>query len=163
MQEFIFRMLDDGTFGAAGYSGDAASVDIPGIYNGQPVTMLLDDLFKGHAEIERVSIPDTVTDIGGFVFDGCERLKHVQLPSGLRYMWQYAFARCGIEEIVIPEKVKDIVPFTFKDCRNLKRIICGPGLKEISAWAFCGCGPVEEFIHDPGTKVSEIAFAGDNG
>ncbi len=78
-------------------------------------------------------------------------------------MWQYAFARCGIEEIVIPEKVKDIVPFTFKDCRNLKRIVCGPGLKEISAWAFAGCGPVEEFIRDPGTKVSETAFVDDNG
>ncbi len=67
MQEFIFRMLDDGTFGAAGYSGDETSVHIPEVYNGQPVTMLLDDLFKGHAEIEQVIIPDTVTDIGGFV------------------------------------------------------------------------------------------------
>ena len=163
MQEFLFRMLDDETYGAAGYSGDEAVVTVPEIYNGRPVTMLLDDLFKGHKEIEQVAIPDTVTDIGGFVFDGCENLRHVQLPAGLRYMWQYAFARCGIEEVVIPEKVKDIVPFTFKGCRNLKKIVCGPGLKEISAWAFAGCDAVKEFIHEPETKVSEQAFLDNNG
>lgn len=160
MQEFMFKMVDDETYGIAGYTGDEKDVVIPPVYNGQPVTMLLDDLFKGHSEIVSVRIPDTVTDIGGFVFDGCTGLSALELPPALRYMWQYAFARCGIREITIPEKVKDIVPFAFKDCKQLEKVVCSPGLKEISAWAFQGCTKLrpENVICGQTVKTSPQAF-----
>ncbi len=160
MQDFMYKMIDDETYAAAGYTGDEKEVVIPPVYNGMPVTMLLDDLFKGHSEILSVRIPDTVTDIGGFVFDGCTGLAGLELPPALRYMWQYAFARCGIREITIPDGVKDIVPFVFKDCTELERVICGPDLKEISAWAFQGCVRLrpENVICGQTVKISPLAF-----
>lgn len=84
MQEFFFRYVEEtDSFCAISYRGDAAEVAIPPMHWGKPVTILFDNLFKGHAEIRSVVIPDTVTEIGGFVFDSCCNLKHIKLPDAL--------------------------------------------------------------------------------
>ena len=158
MQDFSFKMLEDETFAVIGYTGEEKEVVIPDTHWGKPVTVLFDSLFSGHAEIESVRIPDTVTDIGEFVFDGCRSLRQISLPAGLEHIWPYAFARCGIEEIVIPEKIHTIAPFTFKDCINLKKIVAGPGLKNVYGYAFGGCESLAEFYFSPGTKLSPLAF-----
>lgn len=158
MQEFYFRYADDGTYCAQSYEGDEAEVEIPAVYCGKPVTILLDGLFSGHEEITSVRIPDTVSQIGGFVFDGCRSLKSIRLPDGLRDMWGYAFVRSGIEEIILPENVHSIVSFTFKDCKNLKRFVCNPKLKKIYAWAFSGCDLLTEIEHGPEVEISPKAF-----
>ena len=82
MQEFSFKVMEDETFAVTGYTGDEKEVVIPDTHWGKPVTVLFDGLFSGHAEIERVRIPDTVTDIGEFVFDGCRNLRQISLPAG---------------------------------------------------------------------------------
>ena len=158
MQEFFFKMIDNETYAVMSYEGDEAEVVVPDIYNGKPVTLLADNLFAGHREITSVSIPDSVTDIGGFVFDGCENLHHIDLPKELQNLWQYAFVRSSIEEIVLPEHMKSLVSFTFKDCRLLKRVVCNPGLRRIYAWAFSGCDQLEDVVYGSGTEVSEEAF-----
>ena len=161
MQEFLYKQLEDETYSIIAYKGDEAAVTVPGMYRGQPVTILYDDIFKGHSEVTSVTLPDCLTDIGGFVFDGCENLHHIDLPASLENMWQYAFARCGIEEIVLPEKVRQIVSFTFKDCRQLKKIVCNDGLQHIRAWAFDGCESLAELMHKPGAgiEISPLAFS----
>ena len=63
MQEFQYKMLEDETFAVTGYSGEEKEVIIPDTHWGKPVTVLFDSLFSGHAEIENVQIPDTVTDM----------------------------------------------------------------------------------------------------
>ena len=68
MQEFQYKMLEDETFAVTGYSGEEKEVVIPDTHWGKPVTVLFDSLFSGHAEIESIQIPDTVTDIGEFLF-----------------------------------------------------------------------------------------------
>ena len=158
MQEYNFKTLEDETFAVTEYSGEEKEVVIPDTHWGKPVTVLFDSLFFGHAEIESVRIPDTVTDIGEFVFDGCRSLRQISLPKGLEHIWPYAFARCGIEELVIPEKIHTIAPFTFKDCKNLKKITAGPGLKNVNGYAFGGCESLAEFYFSPGTKISPLAF-----
>jgi hypothetical protein len=93
-------MIDDETFTAYYYIGKEESVVIPKY---PLVTVLYDKLFRGHSEIKQIVIPDTVTDIGGFVFDGCINLKEIILPPSLQNMWQYAMTRSGIEKIEIPK------------------------------------------------------------
>ena len=158
MQQFFYRFLEDGTYCVTEYQGDEADVIIHDTYRSKPVTVLFDRLFKGHTEITSVKIPDTITDIGSFVFDGCTSLKHIELPPSLINMWDSAFARSSIEEIVLPDKITSIVPFTFKDCKELKRVVCNPELKKIHAWAFHGCSSLKDFQCSEDTVVSEDAF-----
>lgn len=158
MQDFIYKMVDDGTYCVIQYTGDEKEVVIPDRYCGKPVTILNDGLFSGHEEIMSVHIPDSVTQIGGFMFDGCNNLRQVKLPKELTDMWGYAFARCGIEEIILPEHVHSIVSFTFKDCKNLRRVVCNAGLKKIYSWAFQGCDSLTEFEHGPDVEISPQAF-----
>ena len=157
MHEFYYRKVDDGTNCLIGYRGDETEVVIP---DDQSVTILSDKIFLGHSEITSVLIPDTVTDIGEFVFDGCENLRELKLPEKLNTLWGYSFVRCGIEEIVLPDQLRIIPPFAFKDCKNLRKVVCGKGLKKIYAWAFGGCDQLREenVIHDPSVDISPRAF-----
>ena len=159
MSRFDFQInYDEASYTAMHYDGSEEDVVIPGSFLGKPVTIIFDKLFAGHKEIRSVSIPDTVTDMGEFVFDGCLNLRRLDLPSGLLYLWGYTFCRCGIEEIVLPDPVKIIPPYAFKDCKNLRKVVCGSGLKKISPWAFGGCEQLTEVVHGPAVQVSPKAF-----
>lgn len=159
MQDFVFKIItENDTYCVMEYDGDDAEVVIPATYNGAPVTILYDNLFRGHKEIISVTVPDTINTIGGFVFDGCENLRTVKLAPKIEEFWQYAFVRCGIEEIVLPEKLKFIPPFAFKDCKNLRKVVCNDSLKEICSWAFEGCDNLKEVQHGPNVLVSPRAF-----
>lgn len=158
MQEFRFDLVDDGTFCLSRYTGNEAHVVIPETNCGGRITILFDRLFRGHTELESVKIPDTVTDMGEFMFEGCEKLRHIELSSHLEHLWGYTFFSCGIEEIILPDKLMSIPPFAFKDCKNLKRVVCGKGLWKVHSWAFGGCDQLTEFIHGDNVIISPQAF-----
>ena len=132
MQDFIYKPTDNGTYAVVGYQGDERDVKIPDSYGGGVISVIGDKLFSGHSEIESVSIPDTVTDMGEFVFDGCVKLRHIDLPENLECLWGY--------------------------CKNLKKVVCGKGLKKIYSWVFSGCDSFEELVKNEIVKVSEKAF-----
>lgn len=139
MQEFEYMLTQDECYTVCGYKGDEENVVIPPVFLGRPVTILFDRLFKGHTEIKSVVIPDCVTDIGEFVFDGCENLRQIKLPKDLRSIWSYAFTRSSFEELIIPPGVETVAPFTFKQCRELKKVTFLGNVKIIHSYAFCGC------------------------
>ena len=160
MQEFDFQInYDNETYAVSRYTGDEKKVLVPGQFGGKPVTILLDKLFAGHSEIEEVVIPETVTDLGEFVFDGCENLRSLVLPAGFQYLWGYTFVRSGLEEIVLPDGVRSIPPYAFKDCKNLRRVVCGTGMKKIGAWAFGGCDSLEEVVCGENVEISPEAYS----
>ena len=158
MQKFLFSPIEDHTYSIVGYEGDEADVVIPDNFGGTKVTVICDKVFAGHDEIRSVTIPDTVTDMGEFVFEGCRALKEIRLSSELSCLWGYTFCRCGIEEIVLPDKLVSIPPFAFKECRELKKVVCGSGMKKIYSWAFAGCSSLEEVSHGDSVEVSPDAF-----
>lgn len=160
MQDFTYKMLDKESIVIMAYEGDDEEVTIPFWGSATPVRVIADDIFKGHKELKKINLPESLTDIGGFVFDGCDNLKTVQLPNGLRDMWQYAFARSGIEEIDIPTTVRSIVPFTFKDCKQLHTVTLHEGTIKINAWAFQGCENLKRITVYEGTEINPKAFEG---
>lgn len=139
MQEFEFMPTQDECYTVCGYKGDEENVVIPAVYLGRPVTILYDKLFKGHKEITSITIPDSVTDIGGFVFDGCEGLHSIALPQALTSLWSYAFTRSSFEELTIPAGVETAPPFLFKDCRQLRKVTFLGDVKKVHNYSFCGC------------------------
>ena len=83
MQEFWFKHADNDTYMVQFYRGDDPEVTVPSSWYGCDVTVLMDDIFKGHAEITKVNLPDTLTDIGGFVFDIDEYLMDASIKHQL--------------------------------------------------------------------------------
>ena len=159
MQTYTFKPNDDGlSMAVMSYEGDEALVVIPEPYCAKPISVLYDKLFAGHKEIVDIRFPDTVTDLGEFVFDGCTALKHLELPASLKYLWGQTFARCEVEEIFLPENIFSIPPHAFKDCRNLRKVVCGSGLKKIYAGAFSGCTSLTELIVGKEVEISDDAM-----
>lgn len=158
MADFTYKWIDDDSYAVMTYEGNEEEVTIPDSYCGKPVTVLFDDLFKDHKEIKKVNIPNSVTNIGGFVFEGCDQLQNVRLPENLQEMWQYAFVRSSIEIIEIPGNVNSIVPFTFKDCKQLTTVIIHKGVKKIHSTAFEGCENLELVVIPPDIEISHKAF-----
>lgn len=159
MQKYSYQLnYDEQSYTVMGYCGDETDITIPAVFLGKPVTILFDKLFAGHNELRSIVFPETITDFGEFLFDGCGGLRKLKMPSGLRNLWGYTFVRCGIEEIILPDNVQAIPPYAFKDCRNLKRVVCGSGMKKIYAWAFGGCDQLAEVVCAPGVEISPDAF-----
>lgn len=156
--DFYYMMVPDGTYCINKYTGISKHVEFP---SNITVSIMNDSLFKNHTEIESVSIPSTVTQIGGFVFDGCTNLKSVKLPPNLKDMWQYAMARTSIEEIEIPGTINRVIPFTFYNSRALKKVVFNEGTQSIDAWAFKDCTSLRD-VHLPASldKINENAFDG---
>lgn len=158
MQEFFTSQLDEYSCSIMGYRGDEERVVIPANMAGKDVKILFDGLFKNHNEIRFLKIPKTVTNIGSYFIQGCNKLHYVKLPDGLTEMWEYAFAKSSIEEIEIPDGVEIIMPYTFKDCKKLKRVVCGKGLKKICEGAFEGCDKLKEVVYGKSVEVSPLAY-----
>ncbi len=163
MQEFWYKHADNDTYMIQAYRGDDSEVTVPSSWYGCDVSVLMDDIFKGHTEITKVNLPETITDIGGFVFDGCSSLKSIVLPEKLHTLWQYAFVRSSFEELVIPKGVNDVVPFCFQDCANLRRIVLTADHVRLMGWSFLRCTALEEVVLPRDAAIHENAFAGCEG
>lgn len=158
MMDFYYKLAPFEMLCITGYKGKDKHVEFP---KNLKITILHDGVFKGKTEIESVKIPDTVMEIGGFVFEGCTNLKAIDLPPNLQNMWQYAFTRTSIEEITIPGTVERIVPYTFNESRALKKVLFQEGTKKISARAFKNCTALEDvYLSSTITNISDEAFEG---
>jgi len=133
MQDFTFQQFDSASICVTGYRGDEAEVRIPDSFWGMPVCILADGLFSGHSEIVSVHIPDTVTEMGEFLFDGCSQLRRIRLPSSLEHLWGRSFVRSGLEELILPDRLTTLPPFA--GCSSLTELIHGPNV-EIRPTAF---------------------------
>ena len=158
MHEFQFHLIDDGTVCVSSYTGDDPVVEVPAMADGIPVTVIADEVFKGHAELTELHLPDSVTDLGEFILDGCVNLRQLQLPANLCRLWGYTFVRSGLEELTLPDGVRSIPPFCFKDCKALRRLVCGAGMQKIHAWAFGGCDQLSELVCGPRVQLHPQAF-----
>lgn len=156
--DFYYKEVPGGNYCITQYVGKDKHVEFPSNIN---ITILHDDIFKGNTTIESIVIPESVTQIGGFMFDGATNLKSIKLPKHLEDMWQYAFTRTQIEEIEIPGTVKSIVPYTFFDSRKLRKVIINEGTTKILGSAFKNCtGLRDVYLPSSIEHIHEDAFIG---
>ena len=98
-----------------------------------------------------------MTEIGSNCFDGCESLKKIDIPDGVKSIGHNAFAGCkSLEEITIPEGVTSIDFYAFLDCINLEKVKIPEGIKEISYRAFYNCTNLKSINLPRG--ISDIGF-----
>lgn len=145
----IFKQLEDGTYGVkAGTSLLWQEVSVPELYNGIPVTKVLDYGFKGARNLEKVTLPESINEIGAHSFEDCSLLETINLPNGITSIGEYAFSNCSslAGTITIPENVATISSYAFNGCESVTRFEIGELVTTIGAYAFFGCNNVGYFI-----------------
>ncbi len=89
---------------------------------------------------KKTSIPNNVTEIGNYAFQGCTGLTSISIPNSVTSIGPAAFYNCtGLKKIKIPNKVEKIYENAFCGCSNLKIVDIGTGVTGIGAYAFQLC------------------------
>ena len=85
-------------------------------------------------------IPDSVTSIGYWAFDGCTGLTSVTIPNGVTSIGNLAFYNCtGLTSVTIPNGVTSIGNLAFYNCTGLTSVTIGNSVTSIGDRAFEGC------------------------
>lgn len=113
------------------------------------------------SKIKKVSIPNTVIEIGRSAFYGCKELKEITIPDSVEIIEDFAFCMCkALESIKLPEKIKKVGNDAFTSCFSLKSISIPDSLTEISADMFSACLSLEAIeIPDTISVIKPDAFA----
>jgi hypothetical protein len=78
-------------------------------------------LYINGIEITNLSIPNSVTSIGGYTFGNCEGLTNVTIPDSVTEIGSGAFYGCkSLETIHISNNVSELDAETFYGCKSLK-------------------------------------------
>lgn len=113
--------------------------------------------------LQSITIPDTVTSIGGGAFENCDKLAEINFPDSLTAIeGEYAFARCkALTEIVLPKNLETIGLRVFHECVNLQKVVLPEGLKAIKDFAFGYCTSLSDVtLPSSLVELDACAFGG---
>lgn len=72
-------------------------------------------MLNGEPEYVHLVVPDTVTAIADFAFDGCKELIGVTIPGSVKTIGKEAFSGCrNLRDVVIEEGVETICDRAFE-------------------------------------------------
>ena len=104
-------------------------------------------LYLGDDEATALTIPEGVTKIGSYAFDGCSGLTALTIPEGVTKIGSYAFRGCsGLMSVTIPSSVTSIGSYAFRNCSGLTSVTISEGVTSIGERAFDDCSGLNEIV-----------------
>ena len=115
--------------------------------------------FKGCTGLTSITIPNSVTCIGGFydidlmdyfgAFQGCTGLTSITIPSSVISIGGGAFFGCtGLTSITIPNSVTSIGDYAFAGCTGLTDVCCLSSPTFVGSDVFSNCTSIKEVTFD---------------
>ncbi len=126
------------------------------------ITVIGDDTFYDHTNLESVVFPSTITEIGTFAFEQCENLTSVDLlETQVTSIGSYAFHSTGITSLTLPSTVTSIEESAFEYCPSLTTVdLSDTQVTYLGRYAFCSCEALESVILPTAlTEIGSSAFA----
>lgn len=104
--------------------GHSCGVDLEAVTNlviSEGTKTVADHAFQYCRELESLTIPSSVTDIGELAFYGCTDLKVLNIPEGVERVMNSAFGFCDeLTTVNIPSSLVHIDESAFFSCCNLR-------------------------------------------
>lgn len=117
------------------YNGAGGAVTIP-----DSVTGIGGDAFRDCMSLTSVTIPDSVTSVGNRAFDGCLSLTSMTLSASVTKIGKGAFAGCtSLISVTIPDSVTEIGEGAFANCTSLTSVTIPGSITEMGISIFSGC------------------------
>jgi hypothetical protein len=108
-------------------------------------------LYGGCTTLTGITIPDTVTSIGGAAFSGCTSLTSITIPDNVTSIGQSAFSGCtSLTSVTIPNSVTYIGGSAFSDCTSLTSVTIPDSVTYIRGSTFSGCTSLTSVTVDSG-------------
>ena len=107
-----------------------------------------------------ISIPDSVTSIGGYAFDECDGLTAITIPSSVKTIGESAFYYCSnLTSVTLNEGLTSIERCAFEYCRKLTTVNFPSTLTSIEYEAFSYTGFTSIVLPSTLTVIGERSFA----
>ncbi len=149
-----FTKLEDGTLEITSYKGKQTEVVVPEKIGKDTVTSIGNGAFTGNigrakrtpreicnfrqGKITKITLPETISNIGEGAFDHCLALTEVNIPGGVKVVRSGVFTYTAIEVLRLPETVEEIADYAFSGGK-FKELILPKGLKFLGKAAFDWC------------------------
>ena len=116
------------------------------------------NLYLNGEEVTNLVIPEGVTSIRKYAFNGCSSLTSITIPNGVTSIGDEAFRNCdALTSITIPNRVTNIGDGAFGYCDALTSITIGNSVNKIGDGAFDGCKSVT-IINWNAKKCEDFSF-----
>ncbi len=151
------EVLDGTLLHAYIYMG-ASEVTIP-----ESVTSIGGSAFYGQQGLTSVIIPDSVTSIGYRAFYNCTNLSKVAIGSGVANIGSYAFSRCSsVANVIVPQYVCEArLSSVFPDARaSITNLVIANGVTDMAQYyAFSSCSGLTSItMPNSATNIGLSAF-----
>ena len=129
------------------------------------ITTIRRYVFNGCSSLTSITIPNSVTSIGSYAFSGCSSLTSITIPDSVTTIGHDAFFGCsGLTSITIPDSVTSIGNSAFRDCSSLTSITIPDSVTSIDGWAFRNCRGLKTVYYKGGkSEWDKISIGSDNG
>ncbi len=100
------------------------------------------NLYLNDELVTELLVPNNVTDIGIYAFQGCSSLINITIPDTVTSIGRCAFNGCsGLTSVTFGEnsQLTIIDEYAFSGCSSLESITIGNAVKSINESAFSGC------------------------
>jgi hypothetical protein len=125
------------------------------------VTTIGGGVFNACSALTSVTIPNSVTSIGRGAFNGCSGLTSVTIPDSITSIGDYVFAGCSsLTSVTIPDSVTSFGERAFSRCESLKRITFEGNAPALGADVFSGVSENAKIFINPGATGFGETFGG---
>ncbi|MBQ6929506.1 MAG: leucine-rich repeat protein, partial [Oscillospiraceae bacterium] len=126
---------------------EAYKTDITEAVIGDGITYIGFNMFGGYASLKVVELPQTVTEIGAYAFNGTA-IEEIIIPNGVTEIKANTFSGCDkLHNVVLPQTVTAIGTQAFADCTSLEEIKIPQNVQTIDAEAFWGCTALKSLVY----------------
>jgi len=121
--------------------------------------------FQGCTGLTSITISNSITKIGERTFEWCTGLTSVTIPNSVTEIGSLAFSGCtGLTSVTIPNSVKSIGNGVFRNCTGLTSVTIGNSLAYIGEGMFQHCSGLTSIsIPNTVTSIGGGAFWGCSG